>query len=344
MSHADPARRHWLRRLAAAAATAATTAAGTTALRAQPAPAGQAAQAAAWPTRPLRVVVAFPPGGLADVMLRFLQAPLQEALGQPLLIDNRAGAAGNLAATEVLRSGSDGHTVLVTVTTMESVNPLLFPRLGYDPQADLQPVALLANTQLFLATRASLAPNTLQAFIAHARANPGRLSYGSAGSGTTPHLAGELFKQAAGVFATHIPYRGAAPVIQDLMAGQIDFGFVPGTAFPMARAGKLKLLAVASRQRSAERPDLPTISEAGLADVYADTLFGVYAPAALPPTHVARLNQAINSLLSTPAVKARYAELAAEALPLGPAQFRDRVRAEARLFGAIVKARGISAD
>ncbi|MEK8053560.1 tripartite tricarboxylate transporter substrate-binding protein [Ideonella sp. DXS22W] len=315
-------------------------------LAAQPARAQSPAQVPAqpWPAKPLRVVVAFPPGGLADVLMRHLQAPLQEALGQPLLIDNRGGAAGNLAATEVIRNGGDGHTVLVTVTTTESVNPLLFPRLGFDPQRDLQHVALLANTQLFLATRPTLPPSTVAELVAYAKARPGQLSYGSAGSGTTPHLAGELFKQGAGVFATHIPYRGAAPVIQDLIAGQVDFGFVPGTVFPAVKAGKLKLLAVASRQRPPNRPDAPTLAEAGVPGVYADTLFGVYAPAAMPSTHVQRLNQAINRLLATEPIKARFAELGADAVPLSPEAFKAMVAGEVKVFGGIVRARGIQVD
>lgn len=305
--------------------------------------AGAGAQAP-WPTKPVRFVVAFPPGGLADVMMRSLQPQLGEALGQPIIIDNRGGAGGNVAGAEVVRSGGDGHTFLVTTSTTESVNPTMFNRMPFDPQKDLLPVALLANSQLFLITRPTLSPNTLKEFVAYAKANPGKLSYGSAGSGTTPHLAGELLKQSAGITAVHIPYKGAAPAIQDVMAGQIDFAFAPGTVFPTVKAGKLKVLAVASRKRTASAPDVPTFDELGIKDVYADTLFGVYAPQGVPPDVIERVNREINKVLAQPAIKARFVELGAEAVPFRPTEYKALVQAETRLFTDIVKARGIKAD
>jgi tripartite-type tricarboxylate transporter receptor subunit TctC len=302
------------------------------------------AQPATWPTRPVRLVVAFPAGGLADVMARSIQPQLSEALGQPVVIDNRGGAGGNVAGTEVARNGGDGHTFLITTSTTESVNPLLFARMPFDPQKDLQPVGLLANSRLFLITRATLEPNTLKDFIAYAKARPDKLSYGSAGNGTTPHLAGELLKQSAGITATHVPYRGAAPVIQDVMAGQIDFGFAPGTVFPMVKAGKLKALAVASRQRTVSAPDIPTFAELGINGVYADTYFGVYAPAAMPVASVERMNRELNKVLAQPALQARFIELGAEAMPLKPAEYKALVQGETRLFTEIVKSRGITAE
>lgn len=302
------------------------------------------AQASAWPSKPVRLVVAFPPGGLADVMARLLQPQLSEALGQPVVIDNRGGAGGNVAAIEAIRNGSDGHSLLITVTTTQSVNPLLFPNMGFDAQKDLQPVGLLANSQLFLITRPTLAVKSVAELVAYGKANPGRLTYGSAGNGTTPHLAGELFKRSAGIFATHIPYRGAAPAIQDVMAGQIDFAFAPGTVFQAARAGKLNLLAVASRERTQNYPSAPTFTELGVPNVYADTLFGLYAPSAVPADGVARMNRELNRLLVLPAVRARFSELGADAQPMSPADFRAAVQSEARLFGDVVKTSGIKAD
>lgn len=306
--------------------------------------ANAAAAQASWPTKPVRFVVAFPPGGLADVMMRALQQPLGDALGQAVIIDNRAGAGGNVAGTEVARNGADGHTFLVTTSTTESVNPSMFARMPFDPQKDLQPVALLANSQLFLVTRPTLAANTIQEFVEYAKANPGKLSYGSAGNGTTPHLAGELLKQSAGITATHIPYKGAAPAIQDVMAGQIDFAFAPGTVFPSAKAGKLKVLAVASRKRTASAPDVPTFEEVGIKDVHADTLFGIYAPQNVPTDVIERLNREINKILAQPSIKARFAEIGAEPVPMKAAEYKAMVQAEARLFTGIVKARGIRAD
>lgn len=305
---------------------------------------GPARAQTAWPSRPLRMVVAFPAGGLADVMMRILEPQLTEALGQPVVIDNRGGAAGNIAATEVIRNGGDGHTFLVTVTTTESVNPAMFRNLPFDPRRDLQHVALLANSQLFLVVKPALPVDSVKALIGYAKANPGKLSYGSPGAGTTPHLAGELFKQSAGIFATHIPYRGAAPVIQDVAAGQLDFAFVPGTAFPMVKAGRMKLLAVASRQRTGNYPSAPTFSELGIDRVFADTLFGIYAPAAMPAANVARVQQAVNKQLALASVKARFSELGADALPLSIAEFSKVVQDETQLFTEVIKTRGITAE
>ncbi|MDP9932768.1 Bug family tripartite tricarboxylate transporter substrate binding protein [Variovorax paradoxus] len=305
---------------------------------------GASAQSNSWPTRPVRLVVAFAAGGLADVMARVIQPQLTEALGQPVVIDNRGGAGGNVAGTEVVRNGNDGHTFLITVSTTESVNPMMFARMPFDPQKDLQPVALLANSQLFLITRTTLQPNNLKDFVAYAKAHPDTMSYGSAGNGTTPHLAGELLKQSAGITATHLPYRGAAPVIQDVMAGQIDFGFAPGTVFPTVKAGKLKVLAVASRKRTVSAPDVPTFSELGINGVYADTYFGIYAPAGMPAATVERMNREINKILSLPAVQARFIELGAQAVPVSRADYKSMVQTETKLFTEIVKARGITAD
>jgi tripartite-type tricarboxylate transporter receptor subunit TctC len=305
---------------------------------------GTQAQTAAWPSKPVRWVVAFPAGGLADVLARMLQPQLSEALGQPVVIDNRGGASGNVAAMETVRNGGDGHTFMVNVTTLESVNPLMFSSMTFDPAKDLQHVALLANTQLFLITRPTLAANNLKEFVAYAKANPGKLSYGSAGNGTTPHIAGELFKQTTGIFSTHIPYRGAAPAIQDVMAGQIDYAFAPGTVFQSVKAGKLKLLGVASRQRTQNFPSAPTVEAEGFGKVYVDTPFAVYAPAAMPAANVARMNREINRLLALPAIKARFAELGADAVPMAAAEVTELVRAEVALFGPVVKARGIKID
>ena len=308
-----------------------------------PLAAGIASAQPAWPTKPVRLVVSYPAGGLADIMARLLQQPLTQALGQPIVIDNRGGAAGNLAADVVAKS-NDGHTFLVTTSTTESVNPVMFDRMPFDPAKDLVHVALLANSRLFLVTKPDLPVNSVKELIAYARANPGKLSYASAGAGTTPHLAGEMLKQNAGIFATHVPYRGAAPAIQDVLAGQVDFSFVPGTALSHVRAGKMKLLAVASKTRTPDAPEVPTVAEQGGGDVFADTLFGIYAPAGTRPDVIERLNREINKVLVLPATKARFAEVGAEPAPMSPAEFKAVVAAEAVHFGAIVKARRIKPD
>jgi tripartite-type tricarboxylate transporter receptor subunit TctC len=229
----------------------------------------------AWPSKPVKLVVAFPPGGVADVMSRVVSQPLSEALGQPVIIENRTGANGNVAADTVAKAPADGYTLLVSTTGIESVNPFLFAKMPYDPGKDLAHVAVLGRIQLFLVTRPSLPVKDTKEFVAFAKANPGKLSYGSAGAGSTPHLAGELFKQQAGFYATHIPYRGAAPALQDLLASQLDYYFDPGISFPHVRTGKLKMLAVASNKRSALFPDVPTLGEVGYKGVEADTWFGM---------------------------------------------------------------------
>lgn len=302
------------------------------------------AQAQAFPNKPVRLVVAFPPGGVADVFARTIQPSLQESLGQPVVVENRAGANGNVAADFVAKSPGDGYTVVLSSTGIETVNPLLFPTMPFNPQRDLTHVAMLGKIQLFLVTRQNLAPNTLAEFVSFARANPGKLSYGSAGSGSTPHLAGELFKQAAGVFATHIPYRGAAPALQDLLAGQIDYYFDPGIAFPHVRAGRLKMLAVASSKRSAQFPNVPTVAEGSFKGVDADTMFGVYAPSATPADVVARLNRDINRALALPSTRERFAGVGGEPTPVSVAEFKAAAATEAQVFGAIIKARKITPD
>jgi tripartite-type tricarboxylate transporter receptor subunit TctC len=287
----------------------------------------------AWPVKPVRLVVGLAPGGLVDVLARTVQPHLAEALKQTVIVENRGGAGGNLAGAEVVRNGGDNHTFLLNPSTTESVNPLMFASMPFDPQRDLRPVALLANSQLFLFVRSSLGVDTLEEFVEYARKQPAPLNYGSAGNGTTPHLAGELLKQATGMQATHAPYRGVAPAIQDLAAGQIDFAFGPATVFPMVQAGKLKVLAVASRQRAAVAPDIRTFSEVGIDGVFADSLFGVYA--------ADRMNAEINKVLARPEIQARFLDAGAEALPLRVADYAARVQDEKKLFAPLMKSLGL---
>ncbi len=305
---------------------------------------GAWAQAAAWPTKPGRLIVGLAPGGIADVMVRTIQTPLSEALGQPIIVENRGGAGGNVAAVEVARNARDPHVFLVTPTTTESVNPSVFPSMPLDMQKDVVPVALLANSHLYLFVRSTLPVNNVKEFIEYAKANPNTLKYGSAGNGTTPHLGVELLKQSANITATHVPYKGALPAIQDVMAGHIDFAFGPASFFPMAKGGKLKLLALASRNRSTIAPDIPTFSEAGIPGVFADSMFGVYAPTGLPADVIERMNRAVNKVLEMPAIKARFLEIGAEAIPVRAAEFKTLVSNETKVFTPIIKARGITAD
>ncbi|MBT2323296.1 tripartite tricarboxylate transporter substrate binding protein [Variovorax paradoxus] len=307
-------------------------------------PAAAYAQGSAWPSKPIKVVVNFPPGGAADQIARAVSLPLQEALGQPVLIENRGGANGNIGGEVAARSPADGYTLLMSSGGMVSVNPHLYPKMPFDPDRDLVPVAAAARVLVFLVIKPSLPAENIKDFIAYVKARPGKLSYGSPGTGSSPHLAGEMFKSQAGLYAVHVPYRGAAPALQDLLAGQLDYYFDPGIGLTQVRAGKLRLLAVGSPKRSPLFPDVPTLDEVGLKGFDADTVFGFYAPARTPPEIVARLNTEINRVLAMPAVKERIASLGGEAVPGTPAAFHERVAADSARFGAIIRERKILAE
>ncbi len=304
-----------------------------------------AAQApAAWPSKPVRVIVNFPPGGAADLLARAIAPPLQEALGQPVVVENRAGANGNLGGEAAARSAPDGYTLLMSSGGMVAVNPHLYTRMTFDPAKDLVPVAAAARIAVYLLVKPSLPVQDAKGFIAYVKARPGQLSFGSPGSGSSPHLAAEMFKSQAGLFAVHVPYRGAAPALQDLLAGQLDFHFDPGIGLPQVRAGRLKLLAVGSLKRSPLFPEVPTLDEVGLKGFDADTVFGFYAPAGTPVEVIARLNREINRILATPALRERAVSLGGEALTLSAAEFAARTAEDSKRFGAIIRERKIAAD
>lgn len=298
----------------------------------------------AYPAKPIRVVVNFPPGGAADVIARTIAQPLQESLGQPVVVENRGGSGGNLGGDVVAKSPPDGYTLLMSSGGMVSVNPHIYAKMPFDPVKDLVPVASAARVSVYLVVRPNFPANTVQEFIAHLKANPGRLSYGSPGNGSSPHLAAEMMKSQAGVFAVHVPYRGAAPALNDLLAGQIDFALDPGIGLPHVQAGRLKLLAVGSPRRAAAFPNVPTLDEAGLKDFDADTVFGFYAPAGTPPEVIERLNREINRLLGTAPVRDRIAALGGVPAPMTPAQFAAKAQEDSRRFGAIVRERKIVGD
>ena len=306
--------------------------------------AAPAAFAQAWPSKPVRIIVNFPPGGAADQLARAVSIPLQESLGQSVVVENRAGANGNIGGEVVAKAPADGYTLLMSSGGMVSVNPHIYSKMAFDPAKDLVPVASAARVLVYLVAKPSLPADTIQDFIRYVKANPGRLSYGSPGSGSSPHLAAEMLKSQAGLFAVHVPYRGAAPALQDLLAGQLDFYFDPGIGLQQVKAGKLKLLAIGSSKRSPLFPNVPTLDEAGLKGFDADTVFGFYAPAGTPPDVVARLNRDINRALGTQAVKDRVLAMGGEVLPLTPAEFGAKALEDSKRFGAIIKERRISAD
>ena len=300
--------------------------------------------AQSWPAKPIRVIVNFPPGGAADQIARAISLPLQEALGQPVIVDNRAGAGGNIGGDALAKSPADGYTLLLTSGGLVSINPAIYPKMSFDPARDITPVAAAARVLVFLEVKPSLPVKNVKEFIAYAKANPGRLTYASPGNGSSPHLAGEMFKDMTQSFSVHVPYRGAAPAMQDLLGGQVDFMFDPGIGLNHVRAGKLRLLAVGSLTRSPLFPDVPTLSEVGLKGFDADTVFGFYAPTGTPVAVVARLNSEINKILATQAVKDRIAGLGGEVAPMTPTEFGAKAHEDTARFGKLIKDRRIMGD
>jgi tripartite-type tricarboxylate transporter receptor subunit TctC len=306
--------------------------------------AAPAAFAQAWPSKPVRFIVSFPPGGAADQIARAISQPLQEALGQPVIVENRAGANGNIAGDYVVKQPADGHTLLMSSGGTVSINPHLYPKMPFDPVKDLVPVAAAARVLVYLEVNPKLNVNSAKDFLAYLKANPGRLTYGSPGNGSSPHLAAEMMKSQANLFATHIPYRGAAPAMQDLLGGQIDFMFDPGIGLQHVKAGKLKLLAVGSPKRSPQFPDVPTMEEAGLKGFDADTWFGFYAAAGTPQPVITRLNTEINKILRSPQFGERMVAIGGVPAPMSPADFATRSQIDSVRFGALIKARNIKGD
>lgn len=302
------------------------------------------AWAQAWPAKPIRIVVNFPPGGAADQLARAIAQPLQDALGQVVSVENRGGAGGNLGADVVAKSSGDGHTLLFASGGTVSVNPYIYPKMPFDPAKDIVPVAAAARVLVYLVVRADSPIKDYAGFVADLKANPGRRSFGSPGNGSSPHLAAEMMKSMAGVFAVHIPYRGAAPALTDLLGGQLDFLFDPGIALPHIRAGRLRLLAVGSPSRSPLFADTPTLHEAGLKDFDADTVFGLYAPAGTPAAVVNRLNAEVNRILATTALRERIAAIGGVPTPMTPEQFSAKIGQDSKRFGAIVRERKIVGD
>ena len=295
---------------------------------------------ATWPTKTVRIVVGFAPGGTTDVMARVIAQGLTEVLGQSVIVENKPGASGNIAAGEVIKAAPDGYTVLVAPTSVETANPSLF-KSNILPSRDLTPVMSVGRTQMYLVTRPGLEVKDTKALIALAKAQPGKLSYASAGTGTPPQLAGELFKQSTGTFITHVPYRGAAPALQDVMASQADMVFDPGIAFPHIKAGKVKLLIVASDKKSPFFPDVPTYADLGIKEASLDIWFGLWVPNNTPADVTARLSRELNKILATAAVKQRFGDLGAEPVPLDTAEFKKLLVQEGKTLSALIKDRKI---
>ena len=296
-----------------------------------------------WPAKPLRVVVAFAPGGGVDVMVRHLTQPLADLLGQSVLVDNKPGASGLVAAQEVSRTAADGYTMLATATSTETAAPFLL-KTDVNPARELQPLAGIGRFQLSVIVRPGLAVKNIRELVAMAKASPDKMTYASSGPGTTPHLVGELFLQQAGIQVRHIPYKGSNPAMQATIAGETDFVFDPGLAFPHVRAGRGQILAVASDKRTPAFPDVPTVAEAGVPGVDIDTWVGLWYPINTPADIVNRFNGALAKVLARQDVKDKYAVLSGEALFVPQAQYRELLAKEAQVQSALIKNRRITAE
>jgi tripartite-type tricarboxylate transporter receptor subunit TctC len=309
-----------------------------------------AAAQSAWPNRPVKIVVPFPAGGTTDILARAIAPELSKAFGQQFIVDNRAGAGGNVGADIVAKSPADGYTLLMGTVGTHGINRALYTKMSYDPIKDFAPVTLVAgvpNVMVMQTEKArTMGINSVADFIRHAKANPGRLNMASSGNGTSIHLAGELFKSMTGTYMVHFPYRGSGPAMLDLVGGTMDVMFdnLP-SSMPQIKAGKLKALAVTSRQRSAALPDVPTVEEAaGLKGFDATSWFGLLAPAGTPPEIVNRIQQEVAKSLNTPAIKEKL--LSQGAIPSGntPAEFARHIDAEHKKWAPVVKASGAKVD
>ena len=299
---------------------------------------------AAWPNKPVRFIVNFPAGGSPDIVARAVATPLAAALGVPVVVENRAGAGGIVGTDAVAKSVPDGYTFLVSSGSNMSIVPLISAKLPYSPEKDLVPVAAGARLELFLVVRADLPFNNYADFIKYAKANPGKLTYGTPGNGTSPHIAGEMLKSQAGIYSVHIPYKGSGAVLQDLLGGQLDYSFDPGIAFQHIKTGKLKLLAMGSAKRSPLYPNTPTLAELGLKGFDTGTTHGFWAPAGTPQAIVDRVNGEINKTLQLPAVADAIKALGAEPTAMSPAQFGALTKNDLNRYAVIVKERKITSD
>ena len=305
---------------------------------------------AAWPSKPVRIVVPFAPGGTTDILARAIAPELQQAFGQPFIVDNKPGAGGNVGTDAVAKSAPDGLTLLMGTVGTHAINQALYPKLPFDPLKDFAPVTLVAGVPNVLVMNPAKAEaygiRNVADLIKYAKANPGKLNMASSGNGTSIHLSGELFKSMTGTFLLHFPYRGSGPALLDLIGGTMDLMFdnLP-SAMPHIKAGKLKALAVTTAQRSAALPDVPTIAEAGPVKGFdASSWFGLLAPAGTPADVVNRIQQECAKALATPAVKERL--LSQGAIPGGntPQAFAAYIATETKKWAAVVKQSGAKVD
>ena len=303
------------------------------------------AQAPGWPAKPIRIVVPFPAGGGVDFLARAMQTRLAEQLGQPVTVDNRAGAGGILGADSVAKSAPDGYTMLMGNSATHAINPAIHASLPYDPVKDFAAVTWAVNVNFLLAAHPGVPVKSLREMLELARLRPGTLSYGSAGNGTATHLAFEMLKSLAAIDVVHVPYKGAGQAVIDLAGGQLNFmiGDLP-TLLPLVRSGKLRALAATSARRSVRLPELPTVAESGLAGYEVVSWQGLFAPAGTPVAVVSRLNAEAARVLAAADVQARLVEAGNDIVAAGPQEYAAHVRSELAKWTAVAKAAGAKVD
>src|SRR6187551_4065452 len=300
---------------------------------------------AAYPSQPIRIVVPFPTGGATDIMARAAAQRLTEAWKAQVVVDNRPGAGGNIGSELVAKAPNDGYTLEMGTVGTHAINASLYAKMPYDHVKDFVPVVLVAAVPNVLVVTPSLPVNSVQELIAYIKANPGKVNFASSGNGTSIHLSGELFKVLTGVQITHVPYKGSAPALTDLLGGQVQMMFdnLP-PSLPQIKAGKLRALAVTSSTRAPALPDVPTVAEAGLPGFEASSWFGVLAPAGTPPAIVAKLNAEIAKWLTTPEAKEKLANVGANIASGTPEDFARHIQAETAKWAKVVKESGAKVD
>jgi len=297
-----------------------------------------------YPNRPIRFIVPYPPGGGTDVVARIMSDALAADLGQPIIIDNRGGAAGNVGTDIAAKAAADGYNILFTLSS-HTINPKLYDKLPFDVERDFVPISLAALIPQILVVHPSVPANNVQELIALAKANPGKLNYASVGTGSPGHIAGELFKIKTGVDIVHIPYKGGGPAVVDTIGGQVQLLFVSmPAAWQHVKAGKLKAIAVASAKRSVAAPDLPTIAESGVPDYAVESWYGALAPAKTPPAAVARFNAAFAKVLGNPQIKEKLLAQGAEAAPSTQAEMDRVIKEELEKWDLVIKTAKIRPD
>lgn len=303
------------------------------------------ATAQAYPAKPITVIVPFAAGGTTDILARVIGQALTKDLGQSVIVDNRAGAGGNIGAQLAAKASADGYTLFMGTVGTHAINQSLYKKMPFDPIKDFAPLTRVAMVPNLLVANPGKPYKNVKELIAYAKANPGKVNFGSSGSGSSIHLSGELFNALAKVDMVHVPYKGSAPAVSDLIGGQIDIMFdnMP-SAIQHVRAGKLRPLAVTTARRSPELPDVPTVAEAGVPGYEATSWFGMFAPAGTPAPIVAKLNGALVKVLADPEVKKKLAEQGAEPYSEKPEQFAEFIRKETAKWSKVVKDSGASAD